>query len=164
MSQNTGKTFRSRSQLIGGIAVAVVGGGIGAGAIFSARTAGFSIAWGLMGLLCVAMGARLASSRIQVDRGGIRVVNFFKSFHLDWDGIRSFEMGRWAAFPSVCLIHLSDGRSTHAFGLQESTNFPNGSAQAMVDALNAELERVQPASQRPGGQSTGSAQAELFGS
>ena len=96
MSQNIGKTFRSRSQLIGGIAVAVVGGGIGAGAIFSARTAGFSIAWGLMGLLCVAMGARLASSRIQVDRGGIRVVNFFKSFHLDWDGTRAAGCG-WVA-------------------------------------------------------------------
>ncbi|MBS1891500.1 MAG: hypothetical protein JST59_09405 [Actinobacteria bacterium] len=162
MTDGEAKTFRSKGQLIGGIAVAVIGGGVGVGSIFSARNAVFALAWAFVGLLCILMGARLASARIRVDSGGIHVVNFFNSFHLDWTEVQGFEMGRWSAFPSVCLINLNDGRHAHAFGLQESTNFANGSAQKMVDELTEELAWKRSAA-RPGTDpSTGSAQRQLF--
>jgi hypothetical protein len=141
MTDDVAKAFRSRGQLIGGVAIAVIGGGVGVGSVFSARSPVFAVMWAFTGLLSVHMGARLASARIRVDSSGIQVVNIFKSFDLDWPDIESFEMGRWTAFPSVCLIHLSNGGCAHAFGLQESTNFANGSAQKMVDELTEELAR-----------------------
>jgi hypothetical protein len=140
MTDDVAKTFRSKGQLIGGVAIAVISGGVGVGSVFSARSPIFAVMWAFTGLLCVLMGGRLASARIRVDSDGIHIVNIFKSFDLDWAEVQSFEMGRWAAFPSVCLIHLRDGRRAHAFGLQESTNFPNGTAQKMVDELTAELD------------------------
>lgn len=162
MTDDVGKTFRSKGQLIGGIAIAVIGGGVEVGSAFSARSPVFAGMWVLTGLLCALMGARLASARIRVDRSGIHVVNIFKSFDLDWAEVRSFEMGRWTAFPSVCLIHLSDGRCAHAFGLQESTNFPNGSAQKMVDELAEELARQRSRAMPGIDPSVGSAQRQLF--
>jgi hypothetical protein len=162
MTDDVAKTFRSKGQLIGGVAVAVIGGGVGVGSIFSARSPVFAVMWTFTGLLCVLMGARLASARIRVDSSGIHVVNIFKSFDLDWPDIESFEMGRWSAFPSVCLISLSDGRHAHAFGLQESTNFANGSAQTMVDELTEELARKRSRAVPGADPSVGSAQRQLF--
>ncbi len=162
MTDGTAKTFRSKGQLIGGIAIAVIGGGVGVGSVFSARSPVFAAMWAFTGLLCVVMGAKLASARIRVNGGGIHVVNIFRSFELDWSEIESFEMGRWSAFPSVCLINLSDGRYAHAFGLQESTNFANGSAQRMVDELMEELARRRSRTVSGTQASAGSAQRRLF--
>jgi len=101
MTDDLPKTFRSKGQLIGGVAVAIIGGGVGVGSVFSARSPVFALMWAFTGLLCVLMGAKLASARIRVDSIGIHVVNIFKSFDLDWTDVESFEMGRWTAFPSV---------------------------------------------------------------
>jgi hypothetical protein len=152
------KTFRSRSQLVGGVGTAVVGLGLGVGSAISARGPGFAVAWVLTGVLCAVMGLRLASARVCIDEAAVHVHNFFSSFDLKWDDVQKFEMGRWGAFPSVCLIRLRAGRSEHAFGLQESTNFPNGSAQSMVDQLNDELAGRRSSSSA----ARGSAQADLF--
>jgi hypothetical protein len=162
MTDDVAKTFRSKGQLIGGVAVAVIGGGVGVGSIFSARSPVFASMWAFVGLLCILMGTRLASARIRVDSSGIHVVNFFNGFHFDWAEVQSFEMGRWSAFPSVCLINLNDGRHAHAFGLQESTNFANGSAQKMVDELTEELVRRRSRAVSGTDPSAGSARQQLL--
>jgi len=61
-----------------------------------------------------------------------------------------------------CLINLRDGRCAHAFGLQESTNFANGSAQKMVDELMEELARKRSQAMPGVDPSVGSAQRRLF--
>ncbi|MDQ3724685.1 MAG: hypothetical protein M3335_02140 [Actinomycetota bacterium] len=85
--------------------------------------------------------ARLFFAGIFTSPRGIRVANIFKSFDLRWDEIQRFEMGRWKVIPRTCLIHLRDGRIKHAAGVEESANFPSGSAEKMVEELNDELSR-----------------------
>jgi hypothetical protein len=63
----------------------------------------------------------------------------FSTFELPWQKIERFEIGESGLLPKVCVIHLEDGDEKRAMGIQERTNFPNGSAEAMADELNAEL-------------------------
>lgn len=72
---------------------------------------------------------------------GIRVINVFSTTDFSWGEIRGFEIGRSGLFPLVCLIRIDDGSTKHAFGIQERTNFPNGSAERVTEELNAELAR-----------------------
>jgi hypothetical protein len=39
----------------------------------------------------------------------------------------------------VCLIRLKGGETRRAVSIQERTNFPNGSAEVIVEELNREL-------------------------
>lgn len=106
---------------------------------------------------------RLARAGIVASGEGIYVANFASSFNLRWEEIERFDIGRWSFLPYVCLIHLRDGEVRHAFGIEESTQRPNGSAEEIIEELNNELARRLPdrptpiASGRPG-----SAQSKLF--
>jgi hypothetical protein len=86
-----------------------------------------------------AVGFRLIRSRVAVFEWGIRVHNVFSTFELPWRDIARFGMGRAGLLPCVCLIHLRDGGRKQATGIQERTNFPGGSAEALAEELNAEL-------------------------
>ena len=154
--------FRSGSQLIGGIAIAVIGGAVSIGSAFSATTSMGAVGWLAEGALCILIGVRLALAGILVVDDGVRVRNFFRGFCLSWSEIERFEIGRWKLLPSVCLIYLRDGRRVHAFGLQESTNFANGSAQKMVDQLTEELARKRSRTVPGTDPSAGRAQRQLF--
>lgn len=113
---------------------------------------------------CAYSFLRLAFSKVDAFEKGIHVTNIFSSFDLAWDQIDQFSIGRWSLLPYVCLIHLSDGEMLHATGIEESTNFANGSAQTIVDELNRELvERLPDRLQRsPTDSGLGAAQSELF--
>jgi hypothetical protein len=117
----------------------------------------------LLGLGCTFGFLRLALARISTSEQGIRVTNIFSSFELTWNEIDRFSIGKWQLLPYVCLIHLSNGGVRHATGIEENTNFANGSADEIVRELNEEL-----ASRRPlGGEDNrqleaGAAQSELF--
>lgn len=108
---------------------------------------------------------RLAFARIESSERGIHVANVFTSFNLTWEQIDRFSIGRWTLLPYVCLIRLRDGTVQHATGIEENTNFANGSAEEIVDELNDELARRLPerSSQPSAVSGSGSAQSELFG-
>lgn len=109
---------------------------------------------------------RMALAGIYATQEGIEVRNILSGFVLGWDEIDRFTIGRWKLLPYVCLIHLHDGQVLHAAGIEEKTNFANGSAEENARELNREL-----ASRRQGRSEDdekirtgpGSAQSELFG-
>jgi hypothetical protein len=90
-------------------------------------------------LAMLGMGSRIIRSGIETFHWGVRVRNVFSTFALQWEEIALLEIGRAGLFPMVCLINLKSGERKCAFGIQERTNFPDGSAAALVDELNAEL-------------------------
>lgn len=67
--------------------------------------------------------------------------NIFSRFKLGWTDIERFEIGRWGVFPYVGLIHLCSGEAKHVIGIQERTNFPDGSGEEMVNELNSEVRK-----------------------
>lgn len=161
----SGRVFRSRSQLIGGIVGGIFFDGLAIGVLLGGRERTSAVIFGVaFFLICTWVFGRLAWAAVYTSEEGIHVLNIFSSFDLKWDEIQRFDIGRWKLLPYVCLIHLRDGDQTHAFGLQESTNFPNESAKKMIAELTEEL-----ASRRSGGPEDqqmetgpGSAQSELF--
>ena len=119
----------------------------------------------LLGCGCSVVFLRLALARIAASEQGIRVTNIFSSVELTWDEISYFSIGRWQLLPYVCLIHLNNGGLCHATGIEENTNFANGSAEEIVRELNEELARRRPDGFEPdghGGTGPGAAQSELF--
>jgi hypothetical protein len=162
------RLYRSRSQLILGVALLLLFDAFAVGLIFEyhrARTFIFGVLFIVANTL---LFLRLAAAAIVASENGIYVRNVFSSFDLKWEGIQRFDIGRWKLLPYVCLIHLRDGSVKHAMGISESTNFPNKSAERMTDELNEEL-----ANRRPSGselqptvksteESPGAAQRELF--
>lgn len=90
-------------------------------------------------LLYVPICIRFACARIAVLDNAILVANVFSSRSIRWRDIDRFQVGRWNLFPAVCLIYLSNGQVQHAFGIQERTNFPDGTAEGMAEDLNREL-------------------------
>ncbi|HWI94451.1 MAG TPA: hypothetical protein VNS60_00105 [Solirubrobacterales bacterium] len=156
--------YRSNSQLAVGIVIAVVAGAWAIGSLAGGDQTSLAIAGVLFGLMFVILGLRLAWAAIFSSSDGIRVANIFSSFDLSWHDIERFEIGRWKLLPYVCLIHLKDGKTTHAFGIEESTQRPNGSAEQMANELNRELiRRLSDRSETPSlSSSPGEAQSELF--
>jgi hypothetical protein len=139
MSLNKQRTYRTRSQSVAASVTGLIGVAIGIGMILEARYAEVWITGMVIVVLIAAYSARVASARISTSSNGIHVVNVFSSSRLAWDQIDKFDIGRSGIIPLVCRIHLRDGTTIHAFGIQERTNFPNGSAQGMANALNQEL-------------------------
>lgn len=137
------RTYRKRSRLIiCAVAVAVVDGlnvaaiaGGGQSVSLAVGTIAISTGFSIVGL-------RAGFSSLSTTNEGIRVVNAFSSFALRWSEIERFEIGRWKLLPYVCLIHLKDGSTMHAGGIQESTRFKDFSAKDIVDGLNARLTRT----------------------
>jgi hypothetical protein len=117
----------------------LVGAGIAIGTALSARHLETQVAAAIFFIFYVPFTIRLAMAAIFSSDQGVRVVNVFSTFELHWSEIDHFDIGQSGILPAVCRIHLRSGDRKHAFGIQESTNFPNGSAQALVDQLSAEL-------------------------
>lgn len=95
----------------------------------------------LFGCISTLVFGRLAIAGIFTTQEGIQVKNIFAGFSLAWSDIDRFAIGRWSLLPYVCLIYLGDGRVLHASGIEENTNFANGSAEEIVRELNEELVR-----------------------
>ena len=99
------------------------------------------------GLSLVVMGGigfRFIRSGIEVFDSGVRVRNIFSTLELPWQQIDKFEIGDSGFLSMVCLIRLKGGETRRAVGIQERTNFPSGSAEAIVEELNSELARRGP--------------------
>jgi hypothetical protein len=143
----TTQTYRSRSQSITIFGTVIVGGAVVIGMMLESRHVEVFIANVVFLAVLVAIGVRAARAGVVMSETGIRVMNVFSTVDLSWREIERFDVGRSGLFPLVCLIHLSDGSVLRTFGVQERTNFPNGSAEQMAEELNAEL------SQRRGGAS-----------
>lgn len=160
-------TYRSKSQVIFGIIGILFFNALIIGMMADYHRTRTFIFGGLFLFANTYINVRAATAAVISSESGVRVRNVFGSFDLKWDEIQRFDIGRWKLLPYVCLIHLRDGGRTHAFGLQESTNFPNESAKRMTDELNEELTSRRPsgsgAEQRAeAGQGPGAAQSELF--
>jgi len=136
---DTPQRYKTRSQAT---VVALVGAGfciLMVGMIVSAKHAETIVFAGLCLAVTVPIGLRTVFSELAVYDHGIKVRNPFSSFELGWDEIDDFDIGRARFLPMVCVIRLKGDGKRHATAIQERTNFPDGSAQAVVDALNAEL-------------------------
>jgi len=110
-------------------------------AIYAPSTGG-KVVWAVFGLCICAISVRLALAAVFVDTAGIRVRNLFNGFALAWKDIEKFDIGRSGMLGAVCRIHTADGRTFHAFGIQESHVAAIGSrhpAQELAGALNDEL-------------------------
>jgi hypothetical protein len=106
-------------------------------------------------ILWVPSMIKLAYSGVFPGDEEVRIVNYLSSFDLKWTEIEKFEIGRWGMLPYVCRITLLSGERRHAIGIQERTNFPDGSGEKMVKELNL---RVFEATHRS---ATGSYQSEV---
>jgi hypothetical protein len=159
------RVYRSRSQLVFGVVIAVIFDALAVGVVLEhpSRTRTL-IVGGLLVLAITYVSFRVAAAAVIASDSGIRVRNVFSSFDLDWDEIVRFDIGRWKLLPYVCLIHLSDGRLRHAFGIEESTNVPNEAAKRTAGELNQELtdRRLGGSEAQPTAPSSGGAQEEHF--
>jgi hypothetical protein len=122
-------------------------------AIGTITQAGDSVAIVLLAAVYGVVGTiiccRLMWSGVFVVQDGIHVANVFSSYDVPWNDIERLEIGRWRINRQTCLVHTRDGKARPANGLQESTNFPNGSAKEMIEELNQErpahsIERQSP--------------------
>jgi hypothetical protein len=137
--------YRRRSHLIGGLVMAAITALVFIGLMIEAqRVSGFALATAFL-VIDVPINIRFALARMVTSSDGVFVANVFSNRSLRWDEIERFEIGRWTIFPYVCLIRLRNGRTTHAFGIQERTNFPDGSGESMADEMNTELRERQAA-------------------
>jgi hypothetical protein len=159
------RVYRSRVQLVVGVIWVLFINAVAIGKIVSKPDQPSTvIVAALFSVTFTLLGGRAAWAGIFTSDQGIHVANVFSSFNLQWQEIDRFEIGRWKLLPYVCLIYTTDGQVKHAFGIEESTNFPNGSAKQMVTELNQELARriavkreVAAVTKGPG-----AAQSELF--
>lgn len=111
------------------------------GMIASAKHAETTVFAALCLAVMIPIGLRLVLSELTVSDRGVKVRNVFSTFELPWKEIARFEIGRSGLLPLVCVIQLREDGRKHAVAIQERTNFPDGSAEKMVEALNAELAR-----------------------
>lgn len=142
------RVYRSRHQIALFSAIGVVGAGIAVGMLFEVeRTSVFLLLIAFL-VLWIPCNVRLARSGIFTSEEGVRVANLLSSFELEWTEIEEFRIGRWGVFPYVGLIRLSNGEQKHALGIQERSNFPDGSGEEMVNQLNSEVRERHMATQR----------------
>lgn len=139
MLSRKGNLYRTKHHFIGGLIMAAVVATCSAGYLIQTEKLEVQIAAVVFLVTCGFSSLRLAFAGIRTTNEGIHVANIFSSYQLDWSDVHKFRIGPWNIFPYVCLIDLRDGGTKHAFGIQERTNFPNGSAEQMADRLNTEL-------------------------
>lgn len=94
---------------------------------------------GVYSVVATIFFVRLIWAGIFVLEGRVHVANILSSFDVDPSEIDGIEIARWKLIPRTCVIRTHDGQVRPAFGLQESTNFPNGSAERLIDELRQEL-------------------------
>jgi hypothetical protein len=137
--RSSNRVYRGRNTLISGAVWIVIANAIAVGAIVQdpGSTALVLLAVGYSAITTTICW-RLMWSGIFVMQDGIHVANIFSSYDVPWASIERFEIGSWKINRQTCIVQTRDGRARPANGLQESTNFPNGSAEKMVDELNRE--------------------------
>lgn len=155
---NPKHVYRSRHQVALFSVIGIVGVGVAVGMLFEVdKTSVFLLLIGFL-VLWIPCNVRLALSGVFTSENGVRVANLLSSFELEWDDIDQFKIGRWGIFPYVGLIRLRNGEQKHALGIQERTNFPDGSGEEMVSKLNSEVrERLERSLTGPG-----APESELF--
>jgi hypothetical protein len=131
--------YRTKHQFVGGVILATVVAACTVGYLIDTEKAEVRVAAIVFFVFCGGSSLRLAFAGIRATDQGIYVKNILSNHQFDWSDVHKFRIGPWSVFPYVCLIDLRDGRTKHAFGIQERTNFPNGSAEQMAEQLNAEL-------------------------
>jgi len=129
ISRSSKRVYRGRNTLILGAVWIVIANAIALGAIVQDPG---SVRSG-------AIGFRFVRSGVEVFDAGIRVRNVFSTLELPWQQIEKFEIGDSGLLPMVCLIRLKGAETRRAVGIQERTNCPSGSAEAIVEELNSEL-------------------------
>jgi hypothetical protein len=103
----------------------------------------WTVGWGVIGLLLLAVSVRFATAGVLTDESGIRIRNPLMTPRLLWQDIERFEL-RFVSplFPCVCVVVLRDGSKFTAIGIRASAgrmyNDP-APAQELVDDLNAML-------------------------
>lgn len=140
-NKDNATNYQSRTQLIGGAATGIVGGLFGVSMFLGAERPGGKVFAALFLAIYVPICIRFARSRLVARGDGVFIANVFSSRSLAWDDIERFEIGRWTIFPYVCLIQKRGGGVEHVFGIQERTNFSDGSAERMAEELNEVLAR-----------------------
>lgn len=137
--RSANRVYRGRNTLLSGVACLIIVNMLAMGTIIQAADSPplvlFAVAYGVVGtIICF----RLMWSGVFVMQNGIHVANIFSSYDVPWDDIERLDIGRWKINRQTCLVHTRDGKIRPANGLQESTNFPNGSAKTMVKELDQE--------------------------
>jgi hypothetical protein len=138
-SEKPVREYYSRYQAIAGVFITIFYCLLFFSGVFEAELLEVRIFAAVNTIAFAALGFRMVRSRVAVFEWGIRVHNVFTTFELPWRDIARFGIGRSGLLPYVCLIYLRDGGRKQASGIQESTNFPGGSAEALAEELNAEL-------------------------
>jgi hypothetical protein len=138
--KNPGESvYQSGMQRTGGTVLTVIGALMGIWMLSESRRPGTAIIAVVFLALYVPGCFRFARSRIVAHPGEVLIANVFSTRALAWTEIERFEIGRWTVFPYVCLVRMRNGEVEHAFGIQERTNFPDGSAELIAEKLNEEL-------------------------
>jgi hypothetical protein len=92
------------------------------------------LAWGAFSLL------RGARAGVFVIRGGVRILNPFRTTFVPWSRIARFSLRRWGPFPLMGHADLTDDSSIHIFGIEAPnplTRPRNQSAQKLIAELDA---------------------------
>lgn len=128
--------YRTQSHFVIGLVAAAFTTIVSIGYMFETEKDEVLVAAAIFLISVGFVSLRFAFAGIRATSDGIRVSNIFSSFDLTWNEVRRFHVGRSGIFPYVCLIELKDGSTRRAFGIQERTNFPDGSAEKMASELN----------------------------
>lgn len=135
-----GCVYRSRSNIIAGACLLVIADSLAIGAIVQApESTSLVIISVVYAIVSTVVCVRLMLARLTILPDRIHVANIISTFDLPRSDIEKYEVGRWKLTQRTCLIHTHDGQIKPALGLQESTNFPNGSVEQVVDELNQKL-------------------------
>jgi hypothetical protein len=129
--------LRSRSQVVGWVAVMFVFGALLVWAAIKERDAaplGY-VGVPLLFLVCI----RAAIQRVRVTDNGVDIRNFFGSRFIPWEEIDRFTVGRFQLLPAVGIVVLRDGSTYHAGAIQApniTRGRPVNGATRLVDSLN----------------------------
>jgi hypothetical protein len=135
----TKRVYRSKEQAILSAIIGMIGLGAAIGLLIESKKAAGAIFTVLYFVVSLPIIFRFACSHISTSENGVHVVNVLSGSKIRWEEIETFSIGRWTLLPYVCLIHLRNGEAKHAVGIQERTNFADGSGEKLVGELNAEL-------------------------
>ncbi|MGC1164489.1 MAG: hypothetical protein WA862_00120 [Solirubrobacterales bacterium] len=145
------RTYQSKVPMVGAAIGTIIFFFIGASCIIAAPSLGQKLGYGSICLLTSAALYRYGQSSLVAMEEGVRVGNPWSHYELRWEQIDRFELGRWRINSAVCLIRQVDDGIKPAVGIAEG-NLANGSAQKLIDELNAELAKrtARPISSGPG--------------
>jgi len=145
------RTYRSREQAVG-IWIAVVLGlawfaGIAIDAVGEDHAVVAFAMGGLIGTPVFWLAIRSARAGVRVDDEGAHIMNVVRTIHVPWHEIVRFSIGSHGMLPKTGIVDLRGGERIAIWGIQAPnpvTRPKNRSAERLIEALNAELERHRP--------------------